>query len=160
MKKLTPNSLKLISATLGLGFCLLANYARAGISTWDPQGSNTQNYYLGSLSQTWENNEWSTSQTGQATPGAWVEGNAALFAVHSGTGTPAFTVTMNANHTVAGIFDGSLTPNPCPVTIAGSGTFFNAANNLNGIDPTANTGNPGSITFNVVVAGPTTGGMD
>src|ERR1035438_2764431 len=97
MKKLTPNSLKLISATLGLGFCLLANYARAGISTWDPRGSNTPTYYLGSLSQTWENNEWSTSQTGQATPGAWVEGNAALFAVHSGTGTPAFTVTMNAN---------------------------------------------------------------
>src|ERR1035441_5796492 len=109
MKKLTPNTFKFIPAALCLLFCLLANHAWAGITTWDPQGSNTQNYYLGSLSQTWENNEWSTSQTGQATPGAWVEGNAALFAVHSGPGSPAFTVSMNANHPVAGIFDGSLT---------------------------------------------------
>src|ERR1035438_9316281 len=148
MKKLTLNSLRSIPAALCLVFCLLANHAGAGISSWDPQGTTGANPYLSSMSGTWETSNWSTSQTGQATPGAWVEGNAALFAVHSGTGTPAFTVTMNANHIVAGIFDGSLTPNPCPVTIAGSGPFFNAANNLNGIDPTANTGNPGSITFN------------
>src|ERR1017187_4631341 len=160
MKKLTLNSLRSIPAALGLIFALLANHAGAAITTWDPQGSNTQNYYLGDLSGTWENANWSTSQTGQATPQAWIEGTAALFAVHSGTGTPAFTVTMNANHIVAGIFDGSLTPNPCPVTIAGTGIYSNAPNNLNGINPTANTGNPGSVTFNVVVAGDATGGMD
>src|ERR1035441_9834399 len=123
MKENISNPLRFIPVALGLLFALLANHAGAVITTWDPQGSNTQNYYLGDLSGTWESSKWSTSQTGQATPVAWVENTAALFAVHSGTGTPAFTVTMNANHTVAGVFDGSLTPNPCPVTINGTGTF-------------------------------------
>src|ERR1039457_4843433 len=119
MKENISNPLRFIPVALGLLFALLANHAGAVITTWDPQGSNTQNYYLGDLSGTWENNNWDSAAAypndgvGIASPIAWAENNAAEFAVNSGTGTPAFTVTMNANHTVAGIFAGPLTPNPC-----------------------------------------------
>ena len=112
-------------------------------------------YYTGDLSGTWETSKWSTSQTeaAQASPSAWVEGTAAVFAVNSGTGTPAFTVTMNANHTIAGIFDGPLNPNPCPVTIQGAGTMTLLANYLNAFDVSSDTGNPGTVVVNNVIAG-------
>jgi len=110
MKKTHLTSLQIITAAIGLGFALVANHAGAALTTWDPQNSNAQNPYTSSLTGTWEGNNWSTSETGQASPQAWAENTAAVFAVHSGTGTPAFTVTMNANHTVAGIFNGPLTP--------------------------------------------------
>ena len=114
----------------------------AGIITWDPQGTTDQ-CLTDSLSGTWEGNNWSTSETGQATPGAWPEGNAAVFAVASGTGTPAFVVTMNANHTVAGIFDGSLTPNPCQVAITGSG-IITIPSGLQGFAVSSDSGDPGT----------------
>src|ERR1035441_1533019 len=152
MKKLTLNSLRSIPAALVLLFCLLANHVGATVTTWDPQGSNTQNYYLGDLSQTWENAVWSTTEgVGLATPVNWVENTAAEFAVHSGTGTPAFTVTMNANHTVAGMFSVPLTPNPCIFTIQGTGTMLLPAG-LQGFDINSNTGNPGEAIINVVIA--------
>src|ERR1017187_1257646 len=113
MKNLTPNSFRFIPAALGLVFSLLANHAGASVTTWDPQGTTGGNPYTSSMSQTWENAKWSTSQTGQATQQAWVENTAALFAVHAGNGTPTFTITMNGNHTVAGMFDGPDTPNSC-----------------------------------------------
>ena len=113
MKTSLQNSARFIAAGLGLLLFLLANHAGATTTTWDPQGTTTTPaycnatcWYTGNLTGTWETSKWSTSQTGQATPQAWVEGTAAVFAVHSGTGTPAFTVTMNANHTVAGMFNG------------------------------------------------------
>src|ERR1035438_10854462 len=103
MKKLTLNSLRSIPAALVLLFCLLANQAKAGLTTWDPQALNTQSPYSTlHLDGTWEGNNWSTSQNGQAAPGAWVEGNAAVFAVNTGTGTPAFTdrksTRLNSSH--------------------------------------------------------------
>ena len=150
-------SLNPAAVSLGLLCCLLANYAAATVTTWDPQASNAQNPYLGSLSQTWENAKWSTSQTGQGTPQAWVENTAALFAVHTGTGTPAFSVTMNGNHTVAGIFDGPLTPNPCPVTITGTGTMTIPAG-WQGFQVTSDTSNPGSVTVNNIITG--SGGIE
>src|ERR1035441_1185941 len=98
MKNRIQTSARLISAGLCLLFSLLAQYAGAVITTWDPQGLNTQSPYSSlHLDGTWEALNWSTSQTGQATPVAWVENTAAEFAVNSGTGTPAFTVTMNAD---------------------------------------------------------------
>lgn len=133
---------------------LLVNKAAAvSTYTWDPQGTNTTGgtYYTNSLSGVWESNVWSTSETGQASPVAWAEGNDALFAVHSGTGTPAFTVTMNSNHTVTGFFDGPDTPNPCPVTITGPGVI--TVSGTAGFDVTSDSGDPGSITFSNVLAG-------
>src|ERR1035438_6662752 len=154
MKKLTLNSLRSIPAALVLLFCLLANQAKAGLTTWDPQALNTQSPYSTlHLDGTWEGNNWSTSQNGQAAPGAWVEGNAAVFAVNTGTGTPAFTVTMNANHTVGGMFSGPLTWNPAQVTFTGSGIMTLGPNNANGFDVNSNTGNPGQLAINNVVAG-------
>ena len=132
MKKVTPKSIRFIPAALGLAFCLLAQHAQAGISYWDPQGTvttpnscNGTCWYTGNLAQTWENSEWSTASGGVASPVAWTEGNLPVFAVHSGTGTPAFTVTMNANHTCGGIYNGiSASDSACPsVTIQGSGTI-------------------------------------
>jgi hypothetical protein len=151
----------LCPAALSLVFCLLANHAEAAVTTWDPQGTTTTpqsgGFYTGNLSQTWENSEWDTAnETGTATRVKWVENTAALFAVHSGTGTPAFTVTMNANHTVAGMYNGPLTPNPCSVTIQGTGTMILGPNNLNEFDITSDTSDPGSVTIKNVIAGDNT----
>jgi autotransporter-associated beta strand protein len=155
MKKLIPNTFRFIPAALCLLFCLLANHAGATFYTWDPIGTSTQSpYYTGSLSGTWENASWASSNTssGQATPQNWLEGADAIFAVNSGTGTPAFTVTMTANHTVAGIFDGPENPNPCLVTINGTGTLTLTGTTV-GCDVTSDGGNPGSVTINNVIAG-------
>src|SRR5437016_3609103 len=107
----TRRHLRLISTGLCLAIGLIAAESRGAVSYWDPQGTSGANPYTGSLTGTWETSSWTTTSTGQAVPVAWVEGNAACFAVHSGNGTPAFTVTANSNHTLAGIFDGPLTPN-------------------------------------------------
>src|SRR5581483_4704834 len=146
----------------GLGLCLalFASDAGAVITTWDPQGTTGANPYLGNSSGTWESALWSTSQTGQATPGNWVEATAALFSVHAGFGTPAYTVTMNANHTVAGIFDGPLTPNSATVDITGTGTMFMQSGNLNGFSlRTATDNSQALVTLDVVIAGGSTAGI-
>ncbi|EEF62267.1 autotransporter-associated beta strand repeat protein [Pedosphaera parvula Ellin514] len=137
--------------------CLLifASNARAVVTYWDPIGTTGANPYLGDLSGSWEAASWSTSGTGQATPVAWVDNSAACFAVHSGTGTPLFTVTANANHNIAGFFDGPLTPNPCPVLVTGTGVFTLVAG-LDAFDVTSNAGDPGSVTINNAMTGPGT----
>ena len=151
MKELTPKSLRFIPAALGLLICLLANHAGATFTTWDPQGTTGANPYTGDLSGTWENAKWSTSQIGQATPQAWVENTSALFAVHTDTVTPAFTVTMNSDHTVAGIYDGNQTPNACTVTISGTGKIILPASTTQQFF--AGGSGCGTITVNNVIAG-------
>src|SRR5207244_11520476 len=108
---------------------LWANVARAAVSYWDPEGfRGTLNTYSGNtLSGTWENNSWSrnsdgsagtSADTGQPVPQAFTEGDSAVFAVGAGatnntgglTNTTTFAVTMNSNHSVAGIYDGTLRP--------------------------------------------------
>ena len=137
-----------------LFFALFTQSAGAVINTttWDPQGTNGPNPYTNSLSGTWENSAWSTSQSGQSIPQNWAEDTIALFAAESGAGTPAFTVTMNANHTVAGVSDGSGTPGPCSVTISGAGIMTMPG----GIVPfniISNTNASGLVTIINVVAG-------
>src|ERR1035441_2831891 len=159
MTNLTPKSLRFIPAALGLAFALLANHAGATVTTWDPQGASTQSpYYTGHLDGTWENASWAAGDTGvgQASPVNFVEGDAAEFAVNSGTGTPAFTVTMNANHTVAGIYSGPLADNPCPVTITGPGTMT-IPSGFQAFGINNNAGDAGTITINNVMNG--TGGV-
>lgn len=157
------------------GVCLVlplfAMNVRATICTWEEQGTSTsQNngsgFWTGSLSGTWENSEWTTAaNTSSSTHGnqiKWIENTAALFAVATGTGTPAFTVTMNSNHTVAGFFNGDLGPNPCTVTIQGPGTIFIAGPggalwaNLQGVTDNGghvSSGDPAVTTFDNVIAG-------
>jgi fibronectin-binding autotransporter adhesin len=159
-KNLKSNHLCLATLSLCGILAMPAQTARATFTTWDPQGttggtitSPTSGGYTGNMSQTWENAEWSTltTQAGMATPTNWVENTAALFAVQANGNTPAFTVTMNANHTVAGIFDGPENPDPCTVTITGAGQMILSGNQ--GFDVTSDTGDPGSLTISNVIAG-------
>jgi fibronectin-binding autotransporter adhesin len=122
-KRFIPKSLKFGSAALCLSSVLMANFARAAVDYWDPQGTTGSNPFTGSMTGTWENSSWSTASGGTASPTGWVETDAAVFGVHTGIGTPPFTVTMNANHEIAGVFDGPLAPNSCSVTINGTGLW-------------------------------------
>jgi fibronectin-binding autotransporter adhesin len=161
MKNLAHSPLKLLLSSLCLS-SLLVNQTRAGVDYWDPQGTSGSNPYTGDMSGSWEGSVWSTASAGQATPTTWTENNAASFAVHSGAGTPAFTVTMNANHTVAGIFDGSIVPNtPAEVTINGTGIMTMFAGNLNGFNLQNGTGGTplAVVTINVPIAGGATAGI-
>ena len=149
MKRLTPNSLRIVPPALGLIFALFTNHAGAAFTTWDPQGANPQNPYTGSLTGTWESTSWDTTdQLGTSSLSPWVESTTAIFAVNSGTGTPAFTVTMNSSHTVAGIYDGGQTPGPCPVTINGTGTITLPSGNQ-----TFSVVSPGTLAISNVIAG-------
>src|SRR5262245_19157929 len=123
MKNLIKNFLNPTSAGFCLACLVFAVHARAATTYWDPQGTTGANPYLGNMSGTWETNSWRTVNTGSASPVAWIEGTAPVFGVHTGNGTPPFTVTMNADHDIAGASDGSLTPNSSDVTITGTGKW-------------------------------------
>jgi len=67
---------------------------------------------------------------------------------------------MNANHTVAGFFNGPLTPDPCNAHVSGTGTMTMGPANLNGFDVTEDpTTDYGYITINNVIAGASTAGI-
>ncbi len=91
---------------------------------WDPQKGSTQNPYTGSMSGTWETASWDGTSVATSSTISWVESKAACFGVNTGTGTPAYTVTMNSGHVVAGFFDGGLSPKACNVTITGAGAIL------------------------------------
>ena len=131
----------------------IATAATSAIYYWDPQGTSGANPYTGSMTGTWENSKWSTSSGGQSPQTGWVNGKAACFGVHTGTGTPAFTVTMDSSHVVAGFFDGALAPNSCNVTLTGSGvvSLASGAQALDVIN--ASDGSKGYLTINNVIAG-------
>ncbi|HEX4122023.1 MAG TPA: Ig-like domain repeat protein, partial [Verrucomicrobiae bacterium] len=137
-----------------MSLILNSSQTKAAVDYWDPQGTGGANPYLNDLSGTWENALWSTNSGGLGTVPNWVEGDAACFAVHTGAGTPAFTVTMNSSHTVAGFFDGPLTPDPCTVTINGTGTITLPVNTFQGCDVTTDgASDPGVLTIDVPIAG-------
>ncbi|PWU11447.1 MAG: hypothetical protein C5B50_23310 [Verrucomicrobia bacterium] len=143
---------------LTLTFC--AGSLRAAVTWWDPEGNwGTYRTYTGAipLSDSWESSKWSTSDTGASGQVAWIEGNAAGFAVGAGatnngvgTSTTAFTVTMNANHNIAGAFNGALNPDSCIVTVAGTGQWKLA--NGQGFDMlNSSDGSLGQIIINVPI---------
>lgn len=120
---------------------------------WDPQGTAGNNPYTGSMTGTWENAKWSYGSVGLASPVGWVDGKAACFGVHTGAGTPAYTVTMNSSHVVAGFFDGALSPNSCDVTIQGSG-IINLASGPQALDSVnSSDGSLGLLRINCTIAG-------
>ncbi len=125
----------------GLQSTMIATAAASALYYWDPQGTGGANPYLGNMSGTWEANDWSIAAAGQASPGGWVDGKAAVFGVHTGTNTPAFTVTLNSSHVVAGFFDGALTSNkactigingPATITLASGAQGFDVKNGSDG----------------------------
>ncbi|PWU14556.1 MAG: hypothetical protein C5B50_17040 [Verrucomicrobia bacterium] len=105
--------------------------AQAAVTWWDPEGNwGTYRTYTGATSFTgsWESSKWATNDKGQTTTVAWIENTAAGFAVGAGATnsgnsatTVTFTITANSNHTLAGVFDGALSPNSATVTISGTG---------------------------------------
>jgi autotransporter-associated beta strand protein len=120
---------------------------------WDPQGTAGANPYTGSMTGTWENAKWSYGASGLASTVGWTDGKAACFGVHTGIGTPAYTVTMNSSHVVAGFFDGPLTPNSCDVTIQGSG-IIDLASGPQALDSiNSSDGSLGLLRINCVIAG-------
>jgi hypothetical protein len=121
-----------------------AGNAMAALTYWDPQAKGTG----GPTSGLWESAAWSTKSTGSTTLSNWVENTAAEFAYGTTGSTPAFTVTMNANHTVAGIFNGDGTT-ACTVTVNGSGTMTMPASTSQGFYVIS----PGVTTVNVPIAG-------
>lgn len=120
-----------------LFLAMLANSALAGLDTWDPQGASGN-----AVGGTWENASWDTAnQTGTATPVHFVEGDAANFAFGAlGGSNSTFTVTMGINHTVAGIFNGPLTPKSCYLTLSGAGSItLPAGTGIQGFDTAGST---------------------
>ncbi len=99
---------------------LLNVTARATVYYWDPTGASASATPAG----TWDTTtaEWATTSALTASPFAWQDNVAACFcAGSSGTGT--FTVQLDTTINCAGIFNGSLTPPGCFVTIAGAGAL-------------------------------------
>ncbi|PWU16966.1 MAG: hypothetical protein C5B50_12250, partial [Verrucomicrobia bacterium] len=144
------NSFKItlvLTLLCGVGFIPVAS---AAVTYWDPQGTTGSNPYTGDLSGAWETASWSTSGAGTNNPVTWVENTAACFAIHTGNGTPAFTVTMNGNHNIAGAFDGVLAPNASHVSINGTGQWvLSAAEGFNA--STSGDGVQGQLTINVPI---------
>ncbi len=86
-----------------LVFSLLVNDARAAFNYWDPTGLTGSATPNGN----WEDNAWAQVAAGTATPGAFQEGILAVFTAGTNGASP-FTVTANANHSTAGIFNGGI----------------------------------------------------
>jgi autotransporter-associated beta strand protein len=84
-------------------------------------------------------------------PVNWVEGGAALFAIgNAGGSSTLLTITMNSNHTVAGVFNG-LTPGSCYLTINGTGIMTMPGTAAQGFD---SAGSPlGQTTILAPIAG-------
>src|SRR5581483_4431406 len=100
-----PNhkSSKFVSTIICLAFSLLAHNAVATLNWWDPTGTTVSANPTGS----WEGSVWSTASTLTATPTPFAEGVAAAFAAGTGA-TGTYTVTVGANHTIAGVFNGGV----------------------------------------------------
>ncbi len=134
----------IISTALCLWLSFSANNARASVTNgWDPTGLTVTATPTGS----WEGaTSWAQTAAATNSPSAFTEGAFAVFS--SGTsGTGTFTVTANANHTVAGIYDGGLTGiSAGTLTISGTGTLT-FASGLQGI------GSTGQITIANPIAG-------
>ena len=121
MKRLTPKSLKLISAALGLGFALLANPAGATLLYWDNNGTSQAS------SGTWDltTPNWSTASTLTVSTVVWNTADAPCFSAGT-AGAASLTVTMNtANLAFAGVFNGlTATSSGCTnLIITGSGSL-------------------------------------
>jgi autotransporter-associated beta strand protein len=124
---------------------------------WDPNGTSTAG------SGTWNSTtaQWSTSSSLSSSLVVWNTTNAACFC--AGSSSPgAITITVSTIITNQGIFNGSLNPPGCTLTINGSGSgalYFPGTNALSGgrnaMDTSGSDGDPTII--NAAIIGP--GGM-
>ena len=110
-----------------LFLALLTLPAKGTVIYWDPEGTATPT--AAGYAGTWDtvSAQWSTTSAQTATPGTWVSGDAACFCAGSTTITTPFTVNVDSAITIAGIFNGSLTPPGVFITISGAGSLTLAA---------------------------------
>src|ERR1017187_484391 len=147
MKNRIQNSVRFTSAGLCLLFSLLVNHTGATVIYWDNNGASTP------TGGTWNTTSsfWATSSVLVASPGKWVTSDAACFTAGA-TSPGAITITVNSAINCAGIFNGSLTPPGCTLTISGTGSL-NTPGGLNwALDTSGSNGDPTTI------AVPITGG--
>ena len=142
MKILIPNSLRFISAALGLVFCLLANHAGATNLWWDNNGTSA------ATSGTWDTGtaNWSTTSALSSSRVAFGTGNFPEFA--AGTTTiGALTITVNSVVTCAGMASGLSGATVTTTTFSGSGSIA-ISSGLQGFFCS-----PGSFVFSVPLTG-------
>src|ERR1035438_6129772 len=156
MRRPTQNSLKLMSAALGLGFCLLANHAGAQTQMWwDNNGPSP------ATSGTWDqsvSSYWSTTSALSASPTTFSSGNFAIFAAGSTT-ISALTINVPNAVTCEGIGDGTTDIGGASGAAVTALTFSGAGSiNLpSGAWPFECGGSGNTITINVQITG--TGGI-
>jgi len=136
----------LAAAVLSVVF---AKESRAANHFWDPGGATVAS----TSTNTWELTKWTTSATPTASTVAWVEGSPAMFSAGASTVTNGnYTVIANANHSVAGIFNGDVTDaTSSNLQIKGTGILTIAAG-VQGFD----TQTGGNTTIRNVITGPGT----
>jgi hexosaminidase len=101
-------------------FALWANHAMATVSYyWDINGSTAGAGGGASPTGTWEGADWTTLSGGTSATGNWVEGSIPKFCAGS-TATGVYTVTANASHTIAGLYNATAGT----TIINGSGTLY------------------------------------
>lgn len=84
----------------------LLNSAHAALNYWDPGGATV----LSTSSETWEHAKWAPTSTPTGSTTTFTEGVAAAFSASAGNATNGtYNVTANANHSIAGIFNGDIT---------------------------------------------------
>src|ERR1022692_3325797 len=116
MKNLTPNSLKYLTAALGLVLALLADHAGAALLYWDNNGTSTPG------SGTWNttSHQWATSSTLVASPPLYSNSTADAAAFSGGSAANSPTITLSTAVNAGGIFiEGGTTT----VTIQGTGSI-------------------------------------
>ncbi|MGZ4972049.1 MAG: beta strand repeat-containing protein, partial [Limisphaerales bacterium] len=149
MKKLS------LAALLTAVLAIVPNAAHAQRSYWDPGGATVAN----TSSATWENALWQTVASGSSPAPSgtglttFTETGLCGFICTNGTGAVlgTYTVTMNANHTVAGIFNGNLTDAVSTnlQIVSGNGSKLSVVSGDQGFSTQAN----GNSTLNVGLTG-------
>lgn len=124
---------------------------KAAVFYWDPEGTTTPS--AANKTGTWDTTtaQWSTASTLSSSLVAWNTANAACFAAAAASPGMTYTVTVNQNITMGGIFNGSLGPGGDFVTISGSGSFVIPT----GVTAAFSTGGSdgGTTTLNIPISG-------
>lgn len=155
MKNISMNSLRFIAAGLCLLVSLLANNTKAATNFFFDQNGTTAGY---GSSGSWDDANWATASGGTLATGNWVAGGFARF-----FSTGAYTVTVNADESMAGLYDtvsgSTLTINGAGsgdlnVTSVGGHTLFDGEN----VQGFLVTGAASSVIINAPIVG--AGGVD
>lgn len=100
-----PSSNRFRIVVISAALAGLIGDARAALNYWDPGGATV----LATSTETWEHAKWAPTSAPTASTVNFTEGVAAAFSASSGNATNGtYIVIANANHTIAGIFNGDI----------------------------------------------------